>query len=682
MNKGSHNLTSILSAALLIGWGSASVKAEIWAEDDSFLEDLPVVVTVTRLPQNVRELPAAVTIIDRDMIQASGVVELTDLFRLVPGFQVGHYHGAEGARTVVTSHGFSDQYARRMQVLIDGRSVYKPSTGGAEWQDLPIVLDDIERIEVIRGSSAASHGANAMVGVINIITRHPSEQQGSRIEAMAGERGYRQTSLRHAGGHGALHYRVGGEFSRSEGYQDLSKDGDRLHDDMLTRKLNLRADYRAGVNDYLSLQIGASNGERDAGSIGNDVDVPRSKAMDSHYYYLQWQRIIDTESEVQLKLSHDYHRIRDQYQTAMLSDILGFDPAPAGVDDQALQLDLALKAERTNLEFSHRFRPLASMQLVWGAELREDKVSAISYFGGGDSYTMHSRNLFFNSEWRPLDSWIVNLGSMMEHNNLIGTQHSPRLALNYLFGQGHYLRAVSARAYRIPSYLEEKARYEFRLANGDILHTLFHSDGGLKPERLDSMELAIGMEQPHIGYDIRLFRNRIRDVISAAQEPRIAPLNQQSWSLQNGGEMDIEGGEFQLRLQADEKTRLHLSYAHVHASGWRLNYYDSSGDTPNQREDVSNSVPETTLGMLLSIGNTRQGELGLGYYHVAPMKFIAGNSTDGMDTIDISYRQPFRLGESRGQWRVLLRDVSGSYHTFRRNVSRDRQAFAGVSLNF
>ena len=130
---------------------SADTAGRLLSEED-FLGEVPVVLSATRLEQPEWEVPSAVTVIDREMIRASGVRDVADLFRLVPGMQVGYQYGH---RPVVTYHGLSDQGSRRMQVLIDGRSIYSPFFGGVFWVDQPLAIEDIERIEVIRSPNSA-----------------------------------------------------------------------------------------------------------------------------------------------------------------------------------------------------------------------------------------------------------------------------------------------------------------------------------------------------------------------------------------------------------------------------------------------------------------------------------------------------------------------------------------------
>lgn len=167
-----------LLAAIAPQWVLASADA-LFSESD-FLSELPVVLSATRLRQPISETPAAMTVIDREMIRDSGAWDVADLFRLVPGMYVAYNVDKEIVPGhVVSYHGLADPYAKRMQILVDGRSVYTPLFGGPIWSNIPLSLADIERVEVVRGPSAASFGANSFLGVINIVTRDPAETQGA-----------------------------------------------------------------------------------------------------------------------------------------------------------------------------------------------------------------------------------------------------------------------------------------------------------------------------------------------------------------------------------------------------------------------------------------------------------------------------------------------------------------------
>ncbi len=151
-----RGLVFLASAAQVVGCTAA--RADLSEAD--FLDELPVVLSVSRLSQPVSDAPAAVTVIDQDMIRASGFRDIPDLLRLVPGFSVAYTRDNTWAAGY---HGLGDAYSRRFQVLVDGRSIYSPHYGAVNWTDLPLAIDDIERIEVVRGPNAAVYGANAFV---------------------------------------------------------------------------------------------------------------------------------------------------------------------------------------------------------------------------------------------------------------------------------------------------------------------------------------------------------------------------------------------------------------------------------------------------------------------------------------------------------------------------------------
>ena len=155
----------------------AAGNSVIESEED-FLADIDTVISATRIRQPLTESPASITVIDRDMIVASGAIEVADVLRLVPGIQVAY---PQGNQLAVTYHGYGDAFPRDMQVLIDGRSIYQPSFADVEWLFLGVTLEDIERIEVIRGPNTPFDGSNAVAGVINIITKHTVDTQGGLL---------------------------------------------------------------------------------------------------------------------------------------------------------------------------------------------------------------------------------------------------------------------------------------------------------------------------------------------------------------------------------------------------------------------------------------------------------------------------------------------------------------------
>src|SRR5437867_5567952 len=160
-----------------LGWPALAQKP---ARDltDATLEDLMniEVTTVSRKQQRLSQTPAAVFVITQEDIRRSGMTNIADRLRMVPGVQVGQ---AQGGLWAVSARGFNDTYSNKLLVLVDGRTVYSPIDSGVFWDEQDLFLENIERIEVIRGPGATLWGANAVNGVINIITKAARDTQGT-----------------------------------------------------------------------------------------------------------------------------------------------------------------------------------------------------------------------------------------------------------------------------------------------------------------------------------------------------------------------------------------------------------------------------------------------------------------------------------------------------------------------
>lgn len=201
---------------LAFSMGLLSVAPPAIAEELLFGEqEMPVVLSATRLKQAVADAPASITIIDRQMIAQSGAREIPDVLRLVPGMVVGYEKGWEA---FVSYHGTSADMARRMQVLIDGRSVFQPSLAFVDWIGLPLELDDIDRIEVVRGPNAAAYGANSFLAVVNIITRNPADLPTVRAYTRQGGEGINDNYVSYAGATERLSWQLSANQRNDSGF--------------------------------------------------------------------------------------------------------------------------------------------------------------------------------------------------------------------------------------------------------------------------------------------------------------------------------------------------------------------------------------------------------------------------------------------------------------------------------
>ena len=436
-----------------------------------------------------------------------------------------------------------------------------------------------------------------------------------------------------------------------------------LNDDKLTRFVNMRTDYRMGINDYLTVQLANGSGYREAGESTDMWNPVRERKMDNNHQFISWQRIRDTDTEFQLKLSHQKHGVEDYYEIDIVEGIYAIN-------------DMSLSSERYGIELLHRLRLGEKTRWVWGAELRRDKAAAEAFFGTNNKHEMDSKNAHFNLEWRPRKDWIVHLGNVWEDHDIGGNTNSPRLAFNYLVGDGKYVRTAVGRAYRMPVFLEEKADYSLYLNTGERRSGLFSSQGDLEPERQDSVEVVVGSERQRYAYDIRLFRNNISNSISVPWTEQTLTKGQQIFV--NGGEMVIKGVELGLRLDASPAARFHLSYSHARGDGWVLYDYDK-----DIVRDESDTVPKDTLSVLFDGAISARQKVGIGYYYVSSMNLIGRNDDNhNIAAIDANYRNYFRIGGTEGSWSIIARDINGAYYKGQDNVWRDRQAFFRVDLSF
>ena len=213
------------------------------------------ITSASRREQRVEDVPAAVYVISRDEIRRSGMTSIPELLRLAPGVQVARINSNKWA---VSVRGFNSLYSNKLLVMVDGRSIYNPAFSTVLWDTEDLVIEDIERIEVIRGPGGAMWGANAVNGVINIITRPSSDTTGglARVSGNTFETG---AALRYGGQFGKSSYRL---FAQGSSLGDsLSAPGISANDDSRSFTTGFRTDWTRG-RDSLTFQGSATSGRQ------------------------------------------------------------------------------------------------------------------------------------------------------------------------------------------------------------------------------------------------------------------------------------------------------------------------------------------------------------------------------------------------------------------------------------
>jgi len=627
-----------------------------------FFDEFPTITSVTRLPQPKSETPAAVTVIDREMIAASGARDLADLFRLVPGFQVAY---PRGHRPAVTYHGLGDEYTRRMQILIDGRSVYGALFGHVSWSTQAVAIEDIERIEVVRGPNTVSYGANAFLGTINIITRHAVKDRGSSIKLTGGDH-----AIRDAVGHYGTGF-DGGDVRLTAGY--AADDGlGELPDDNRTRFINIRADIQPSTHDSLLLQAGMSRAEPQEGYYGSAFAPPTATTLDAHSEQIRWQRRLATDSEISVQYFHYYRDVNFSYLS---------NPIPLGPPFGTVQLPVSYNgtANRDDLEIQHTLNPWSDWRFVWGAGAREDRVESLPYFSTTATVNSHSSRLFANAEWRINPNLIANAGAMLERTDFTATDLSPRLAINYHLSNDDTLRAVWSKARRIPSLFEQYGHFSFSY-QGIVLEQVYNNQGGLRPESMNSAEIGYLGRFPRTDttVDIRVYRDKISDLISPVIIPASDLYDGLAVSFRNEGEVNVDGVDMELTYQPNRDNRVTLTYARMHATASTV----SSAAVISQQQ-LEDSVPQYS-GSLLAMhrfGSNWSGSAGI--YYVSKMLWLDSNTAvPSYQRLDLRVARRLQISAARGEVALTVQNTGKRYEDFYSEQFFERRVFVSLSLDF
>lgn len=620
--------------------------------EEDFLLELPVVLSATRLIQPVSEAPVATTIIDREMIEASGYTRIADLFRLVPGMQVVYESGNDIA---VTYHGLSDNHSRRMQVLIDGRSVYVPSTGGVPWADLPLLMEDIERIEVVRGPNAAAYGANSFQGIINIITRHASETVGTLFKSGIGTDGYRKAVLRHGGSTGDLDYRVSLAYQQDDGF-------DGRYDSQHSNLVTSRFDYQAGINDLLQFQAGLSEGPRLRGSEGNISSPPHRRFSRNHFQQLSWQHIRGQGHESSLKFSHHFNDTNEAYHTAGKLSFSGI------MADVSTDINIDYTDQRYDLEYQQSDVMNDGIRLVWAANARRDTVQSDTYFNTPDTIENNLYRLFGHFEWRIEPAWLLNIGGIVEKDDLTDWIFSPRLALNHHINPNHSVRISYTQATRTPVLFEEYIN-EIAVINfinpplGLYPLQVLSSQGGLKPEHITAYE---------IGYIAELLAKQLELDAKLSYEEMTHLIGTDKDVYQNLDDAYVSAIELEARYRPSSYARLIANYAYID-----INSSDNSND------GLEKSAPRhsfTVFGMLkLDHGYHMSAH----YHYIDKIKSLTTPDITGpIRRLDLRVSKQFAPNPLNGQVNLTLQNaLDADYSEYRHDNPGDRRIQMELLLN-
>jgi len=641
--------------------------------------DVDVIKTGTRLHQPVMQVPASVTVIDQQMIAASGATQIPQLLRLVPGFLS---YSVSGNQFGVSSHALSPDFPGHLDVMVDGRSIYQPILSTVIWTSLGIAVEDIDYIEVIRGSNTSTYGSNAFFGAINIVTMDALESPKLSLRTLYGSIDTQEFSGRYAGSIEDFSYTVSFLTQQNSGFERVSepKSGPwPLHtrkDDLNNQQFRLQGLYTPTLNDEVDITFGF--GKDRIKVPENDVRGYHNRQFDSNYQHVRWTHQLDN-GDVALSFYHNYTHIEDDTVLGLLSELTPLTPAtvpvafPGQVDEVLLGDIRNGLSERYHLELQHTFDINQQLRLVWGTVYRVDRLKSRFLLGHKDTIGEEQYQLFGNAEWYFLPDWRANFSLMLEENSIVGTFASPRAALNYQINSDHMLRTSITAGKRTPSLLSVYQNTEITFADGTPIDQIIGNTGSADEEKINVLEVGyLGtFLDGDLTLDLKLFKEELRDARYDAEAVAM-DLDGERRVWRNGLDWDNQGAEVQVRYQPNEQWLV----------SWQYAYMDIEGFLPddNDPEDIGNHLPSHNTSLLVAYRPLPGWELSGVVYHTSEMEWTGGDEVDEITRLDLRVSRDLRFAGWTGKLELLAHNVMDDYVDYDEDNHFERRIF--VRLKF
>jgi iron complex outermembrane receptor protein len=394
------------------------------------------VTSASKKEQKLSETPAAIYVITQEDIRRSGFTTLPELFRMVPGMQVARVNGSQWA---ISSRGFNDSIANKLLVMVDGRTIYTPSFGGVFWSDQDMMLENLDRIEVIRGPGATMWGANAFNGVINIISKEAKDTQGLLMSTSYGTLERPITNLRYGGEiNEQLHYRVYGRYSNHDELKNAAGRG--LGDDWQSGSGGFRLDWKPGDSDLFTLQ-----GDYRRLKVG---DVTERPLVTPPYTQSIAEDDQNTSANILGRWTHEFEE-GNKFSLQVYYD--RYEHGELGSKTRENTFDIDLK---------HQFNLGERNAIIWGGGYRylPGELVDPGQIRWSEAYSHHQlANVFVQDEIGIIpEKLLLTLGSKFEHNDFTGLEIQPSARLAYHISEQSSIWAAASRAVRIPTLIDTR----------------------------------------------------------------------------------------------------------------------------------------------------------------------------------------------------------------------------------
>lgn len=465
---------------LSLSFSPASAKEPMPADpefDEILSSDISrlTITSAAKRSQRLTDTAAAVYVITQEEIRRAGIYSIPEALRLVPGMQVAKL---SGDRWAISSRGFNSTLNNKLLVLIDGRAIYTPVFSGVYWGDQSTTINDIDRIEVIRGPGASLYGANAVNGVINIITKSAEDTQGEMLSATATSKGNGIYEARHGGRTaGNNFYRVYAQYvDAANWYRGRS---------------GFRMDGKQSDGDTYTLQGDAYGGQQDVTSTVPTLTSPFLSSVsttDDAYganVLGRWNHKISSDSELSLQAYVDHYG-RIEYA------------AKQNVSTADVQLQHSIRLDERN-------------NFIWGGGARLYYENLVSTYMAGfnERFDTHETfNIFAQNEYALVpDTLYLTAGSKFEYNDFTGFEVQPSARLAWHPTHNQTVWGAISRAVRTPSSIENDVSLLALVTAGPTESRIVGNENQ-KSEELIAYELGHRIQPwSNVSLDTALFYN-------------------------------------------------------------------------------------------------------------------------------------------------------------------------------
>jgi len=487
------SITIILIFALAIPINLGLADDSDLDRESLLIEDLPMVTTPSRVAQPILESPSTITVLTKEDIRRYGINSLSDILRNVPGVDVMTVSPTDRN---ISMRGFNQLMAGKILPLVDGRQVYVAFYGITKWEQLPVSIDDIERIEIIRGPGSALYGADAFDGIVNIITDSGLASAGTKLSANLDQYGSYSSAISHGGRISKLSYKGSAKWSMlNEWDENQSKAGE-----------------SKGLSGYLQYPI---NNNSSVSLSGNFVDEWGDalvfSASDPAKHESEVGNLKVDYMDSNLKFSSSWTRI---YGKAKSDESLSHKPE-TGIFQNNKELSLyPINSDSVNTDLQHTFRLPNKNVITWGLNQRMNFLESKMLDG---PHTQSIWSGYAQSQLQLLRPLILTTGLRYDKHPLTGRNFSPRCSLVYSPLAGHAFRISAGRAYRNPSFLYSYLKASYYITMPMLSKPVKVEALGnkvLSPEWITSYEMGYqGIMRNGLRGSVEIFTNKVYGLI-------------------------------------------------------------------------------------------------------------------------------------------------------------------------